>query len=219
MAQKSYSESYNVFHGMLKLALKDCPKIYPEIEKTELFEKKLIACILKFYECTGETYWTRNANLKKRKKTIFEFGTWGGVNFKPVSSNFKSPTSTPLPGMAFGVINRVFLPKNGYRYSFDFGVSFYQRSLRYSLNAEVIKTTQVYAPIRFTQHFSSRKFHSFASIGVELGKPRDNIDTFPFTAGGGCELKLGKKFKIALIGNFRILKISQADIGLVLFFT
>ncbi len=216
--KKRFRITNEVFRGMLKLALKDCPKVYPNIEKVELFEKSLIDCVLKYYVCTGEAHWFRNLKLKKRKKVIFEFGVLGGVNFKPtiLDSSFDKSRST-YPGSEFGIINRIYSTKSNYRYSFDFGISFQQRTESIDLNAKNPKTNQIFVPIRFTQYFSSNNFRPFISVGVEL-RGDDDSATFPFTAGVGCDVKIGKNTRLALLVNSRITEFRQANFGLVLFF-
>ncbi len=215
---KAYFKTIKRFLGILKLALKDCPNIYSNIEEVKFFEKSFINCILAYYNCTGEAHWTRTINFEKRKKIVLEYGVFGGVNYLPFTSKINPDSHIALPGSAYGILNRVYLPKAPYRYSIDFGVSVFQRPLRNTLTSELSSTTQVVFPVRVSQYFFSGNFRFSGSTGIELAPSRDH-STVSFRLGFGCDLKLNKRFRIALLSNFRVTKFRQADVGLVLFFS
>ncbi len=52
---KSYSYNYKKYIGTLKIAFKDCPQIFPEIDQMSLDQKSLVDITKKYHECTGNT--------------------------------------------------------------------------------------------------------------------------------------------------------------------
>jgi hypothetical protein len=52
---KFYSHNYKKYIGILKVAFKDCPLIFPEIDQMTLDRKSLIDITKKYHVCTGST--------------------------------------------------------------------------------------------------------------------------------------------------------------------
>jgi hypothetical protein len=52
---KFYSYDYKKYIGTLKIAFKDCPQIFPEIDQMTLDRKSLIDITKKYHVCTGST--------------------------------------------------------------------------------------------------------------------------------------------------------------------
>lgn len=50
---KFYSHDYKKYIGTLKIAFKDCPKIFPDIDQMPLDQKSLIDITKKYHECSG----------------------------------------------------------------------------------------------------------------------------------------------------------------------
>jgi len=182
----------------------------------------LTAAILAYYKCASKTYWTPNSSSGKRRKAKFEYGLLGGFNFtdKAVPGSLLNPTSiSNLPGVSFGLLGRVYLPKGGYRYSIDFGFSINQIQARNILTKEISEVTYSPSfPLRLTRYFSLGKSRLFTSVGLRVEKRFQKLGN-PFSIGMGYDLKVSKRTRIALLVNSQIIRTIQGTFVLALFFS
>ena len=104
-----------LYIGELKLAMKDCMKIHPEIDQTQLNYKSLMKILEAYYRCKGATITKYEKKSKQKLGNILDIGVLAGIN-----GVFPGKNGSGLnvdPGSNYGVLLDYYIPRTSNRYS------------------------------------------------------------------------------------------------------